>query len=200
MYGATIGSLTLNLMTDQGNSTLVTYDTSRGDEWYVSTQYIGYVGKFQIGFTYINLAGNSSNAALDDIRFVNCNPRIKPRVCSPGKNERRCVFSGECVSLEKVCDGARDCVDGSDEDASICDFLPGHCDFENGLCGYSQGLNDNFDWLLDTGGTVSILTGPAYDHTFGTKTGECACVQYSVQKGIKYENAWDNRELTNSRQ
>lgn len=172
MFGSNIGSLSVGLVSGNGNRTLVTYDTSRRDKWYDSTQYIGSVGSFRLAFTYIHAGGNYGNAAFDDVGFINCNPRVKPRVCSLGKNERQCVFSGECVSLERVCDGGKDCVDGSDEDPAICDFLPGHCDFENGICGYSQGANDHFDWLLSSGGTASVLTGPSYDHTYGTKTGE----------------------------
>jgi hypothetical protein len=182
MFGSNIGSLSLKLVSDKGNKTLVTYDTPRGDRWYESTQYIGSVGSFRLEFTYNHTGSNSGNAALDDIGFINCNPRVTPRVCSPAKTERQCVFSGECVSLEKMCDGGKDCLDGSDEDPSLCGLLPGHCDFENGLCGYSQGSDDNFDWLLYSGSTISVLTGPPFDHTYGTAAGHYIYIETSLPR------------------
>lgn len=35
---------------------------------------------------------------------------------SCSSEEFKCVTSGECISLGFVCDGEKDCVDGSDEE------------------------------------------------------------------------------------
>lgn len=34
--------------------------------------------------------------------------------------------------------------------------------------------NDQFDWLIGTGGTTSRFTGPSVDHTVGTSSGMLA--------------------------
>lgn len=52
-------------------------------------------------------------------------------------------------------------------------FQTDTCDFEsNTICGYTQDQSDDFDWIRDFGGTSSLGTGPAVDHTYGTKSGE----------------------------
>ena len=68
-------------------------------------------------------------------------------------------------------------------DISLDDFTlkdgwcntPKHCDFENNNC-YFDNYNkaakmDDFDWKIANGGTPSLGTGPATDHTTGTKYG-----------------------------
>ncbi|XP_013393211.1 MAM and LDL-receptor class A domain-containing protein 1 [Lingula anatina] len=44
-----------------------------------------------------------------------------------------------------------------------------NCSFEYGLCGWKQLQNDQFDWTRVKGSTSSTLTGPANDHTTGSK-------------------------------
>lgn len=51
-------------------------------------------------------------------------------------------------------------------------FITDDCDFESKtICGYTQDNTDNFDWTRSFGGTASVGTGPANDHTYGTKSG-----------------------------
>ena len=51
-------------------------------------------------------------------------------------------------------------------------LLIGNCDFETGMCTYMNvKVNDQFDWLIGTGGTTSRFTGPSVDHTVGTDKG-----------------------------
>ncbi|XP_078370268.1 uncharacterized protein LOC144653914 isoform X2 [Oculina patagonica] len=43
------------------------------------------------------------------------------------------------------------------------------CDFEGGLCnGWQQSSSDVFDWTQHTGSTLTLFTGPDYDHTTGS--------------------------------
>lgn len=50
--------------------------------------------------------------------------------------------------------------------------LPGDCSFEDGICTYSNvQQGDKFDWLIGSGATSSLFTGPAVDHTTGSSTG-----------------------------
>ncbi|XP_025085553.1 MAM and LDL-receptor class A domain-containing protein 1-like [Pomacea canaliculata] len=47
------------------------------------------------------------------------------------------------------------------------------CDFEQGgICTWTQSQNDDFDWLVNSGETASLDTGPPSDHTTGTESGE----------------------------
>jgi len=47
------------------------------------------------------------------------------------------------------------------------------CTFEQpSICGYTQDKNDRFDWTRNTGGTQTGSTGPASDHTYGTRSGQ----------------------------
>ena len=178
LLGVNIGTLWVNLTSSAGTTNLVRYDLARSDQWYESTQYVGSQSNFSLTFTYKHPGGIYGNAALDDIQFINCNPRVKPNACAVTGFDWPCVYSGECILLDQVCDSAKDCIDGSDEALSMCANLPGHCNFESGLCGYKHGINDHFDWLRESGSTLSLGTGPSFDHTSGTSTGivsVCLC-------------------------
>ena len=48
---------------------------------------------------------------------------------------------------------------------------PIDCEFGNSnLCSWGQSNADDFDWMLKTGSTSSIDTGPSNDHTGSTYT------------------------------
>nr|XP_054757010.1 MAM and LDL-receptor class A domain-containing protein 2-like [Lytechinus pictus] len=60
-----------------------------------------------------------------------------------------------------------------------CDVLPPEadpnqvgrgisCSFDGTICTWTQDINDQFDWLLASGSTPSVDTGPSGDHTSGT--------------------------------
>ena len=51
------------------------------------------------------------------------------------------------------------------------------CDFENGDCGYTQDPTEDFDWVLQQGGTPSQGTGPATDHTYYTAYGKNSVIR-----------------------
>ena len=46
------------------------------------------------------------------------------------------------------------------------------CNFDVSMCGFVQDSNDKFDWTRHKGSTPSTNTGPSFDHTTGTLTGE----------------------------
>ena len=47
------------------------------------------------------------------------------------------------------------------------------CDFEDGsTCSWAQSMADNFDWLVNSGTTGSVNTGPPADHTLATASGQ----------------------------
>ena len=67
---------------------------------------------------------------------------------------------------------------------------PWGCDFEDGanggLCkGWSQEpIDDDFDWTIAQGMTMSSGTGPTDDHTFGSWHGHFAYIE--VRGGVGY--------------
>ncbi|KAI8780792.1 MAM and LDL-receptor class A domain-containing protein 2, partial [Biomphalaria glabrata] len=69
------------------------------------------------------------------------------------------------------------------------------CTFENQpvdnlLCGYTQERDDNFDWSLNSNGTINQNTGPYTDHTYGSFTGH-----YIYAKGSSPQKANDTARI-----
>lgn len=63
--------------------------------------------------------GTNLNWRYQYINFdLSCNLTEGPTRCS--KEEFRCVESGVCISQRNVCDGEKNCKDGSDESVSYC--------------------------------------------------------------------------------
>ena len=56
------------------------------------------------------------------------------------------------------------------QNCGLTERVPGTCNFEHGSCGYKEYIvNDDFNWMLQQGPTLSLYTGPANDHTYGKK-------------------------------
>ncbi|XP_071486327.1 MAM and LDL-receptor class A domain-containing protein 1-like [Diadema antillarum] len=70
-------------------------------------------------------------------------------------------------------------LDDIDMYAGSC-LTPGDCDFESGFCTWTNDpTGDMFDWILGSGGTPSIGTGPSVDHTLGTALGTFVFIETS---------------------
>ncbi|XP_071956933.1 MAM and LDL-receptor class A domain-containing protein 1-like [Antedon mediterranea] len=66
----------------------------------------------------------------------------------------------------------------------------GFCDFETDMCGWTNDfVNDDFDWLRDTGGTPSSYTGPTADHTLGNGLGFYVFIETSSPRYVN-DKAW----------
>ena len=69
--------------------------------------------------------------------------------------------------------------------ATGCNSLPyATADFEsgtNGLSGYTDDTNDDFDWTRQTGGTLTVGTGPSRDHTYADTSVLCGGTNNSPQ-------------------
>lgn len=44
------------------------------------------------------------------------------------------------------------------------------CDYEDGICGWTQDTTDDFDWEINSKGTITQFTGPTADHTYQNKS------------------------------
>ncbi|XP_022098207.1 MAM and LDL-receptor class A domain-containing protein 1-like isoform X2 [Acanthaster planci] len=66
-----------------------------------------------------------------------------------------------------------------DSNATLLDL---NCDFDsNTFCAYKNSPNDDFDWLLNRGSTLSSGTGPDVDHTTGNPSGFYIYIEASPQ-------------------
>lgn len=64
-------------------------------------------------------------------------------------NEFKCNNSTSCVDLSYLCDGVKDCRDGSDESVASCDkFTFLDLEGESPLVHFEQLKKDQLDWLL----------------------------------------------------
>jgi hypothetical protein len=62
-------------------------------------------------------------------------------------------------------------------------------DFEQGFGVWTNPTGDNFDWILGTSGTATVLTGPNADHTFANDTGHYAFIEASAPR-VQGDRAW----------
>jgi hypothetical protein len=66
------------------------------------------------------------------------------------------------------------------------------CTFEDDFCGWINAPNDimdDFDWLIGSDSTPSLLTGPSVDHTTGTSAGHYMYIEASDTLN-KSSKAW----------
>ena len=95
-----------------------------------------------------------------------------------GENQLPCKKTGLCVDALRLCDFVDDCLDGTDEDPTVCagpqecntgvGGAPGYCTLDKNLCGWQViETPSGFHWQTDTAFTVSLDTGPEADHTNG---------------------------------
>ena len=91
-----------------------------------------------------------------------------PRYCNPSI---KCVWKckkNDCCRL--ICDDIQQPIQFIDNTTLLSSnhtiYFSGNCDFEAGtLCSWVNLQNDDFDWLVGSGGTTSSFTGPTMDHT-----------------------------------
>ncbi|KAK2174640.1 hypothetical protein NP493_784g00000 [Ridgeia piscesae] len=78
-----------------------------------------------------------------------------------------------CIPRSKVCDLQKDCLNGEDEDSSLCGNVSegAACTFEGGLCEWTNHTGSRFHWAWHSGRTPTNNTGPTNDHTTGTPKG-----------------------------
>lgn len=53
------------------------------------------------------------------------------------------------------------------------------CNFEFDMCSWSQCQQDDFDWLVKAGSTLTVGTGPTGDHTLRNQSGHYVYLESS---------------------
>lgn len=59
-------------------------------------------------------------------------------------------------------------------------WLPDMCDFEDGSCNWQQHTDDDWDWVRESGPSLSHDTGPNSDHTTNSPYGHYFSLQSSL--------------------
>ncbi|XP_071948078.1 MAM and LDL-receptor class A domain-containing protein 1-like isoform X2 [Antedon mediterranea] len=93
---------------------------------------------------------------------------------------------GLCIHYDYICDHIHHCFDASDENATLCEDHVGYCTFENGFCDWKQSVEDDLEWIMNSGGTPSQGTGPSVDHTLENQFGSYAYLETSYTNDGDY--------------
>jgi hypothetical protein len=171
MYGSNIGNLTVFYHADGAKtaSVLLKMSGSKGLYWqYGSVRLPVSTQNYHIIISGTRGNGFQGDIGLDDFSFDNCSapPTRNPVKCPDGSFT--CRTSGLCISMAEVCDFNQACADNSDED--VCTART--CDFEQlTMCNwFNAELNNNYDWILQSGTTSNTLA-PKTDSTHSSTKG-----------------------------
>ncbi|KAH9502694.1 hypothetical protein Btru_069532, partial [Bulinus truncatus] len=124
--------------------------------------------RFKIHFR-VNRLAYLQYMGIDDIKLKGCS-FSEPALASCKPSQFRCNTSGACIDPILQCDFNEDCLDGSDEEDSLCGSYTMD-DFEHSLGNWRQSTEDDFDWSRHQGQSVNVNNGPRRDHTLGTHFG-----------------------------
>ncbi|XP_062522144.1 MAM and LDL-receptor class A domain-containing protein 2-like isoform X2 [Corticium candelabrum] len=178
MIGTNIGTLEVRAVNSTGD---VLYQWQRvgqqSDRWILGGLPLPSIkSSFRIEIQATHTSGFQGDIAIDDLEFINCDPAFVVSKC--GENQLPCKKTGLCVDALRLCDFVDDCLDGTDEDPTVCagpqecntgvGGAPGYCTLDKNLCGWQViETPSGFHWQTDTAFTVSLDTGPEADHTNG---------------------------------
>ncbi|EDO47787.1 predicted protein [Nematostella vectensis] len=165
MYGTTVGTLTLYLKTGRGNSSAVetpiwSLSGNFGDQWMNGQAPISSTGWYQIVFEGMKGRGISGDIAIDDVTYTNTRCSVLPSIAVPPTAP-----------------------------PTTPPPIINNCTFEQGLCSWTNLGGDQFDWTRSRGSTGSWNTGPATDHTLGTRQGYYIYIETSSPRQPN-DKAW----------
>uniref|UniRef100_A0A8C9QUX0 MAM and LDL receptor class A domain containing 1 n=1 Tax=Scleropages formosus TaxID=113540 RepID=A0A8C9QUX0_SCLFO len=165
------GIMRLLVKTSSGIKEVWNITGNQGARWNRAEVPLRKMRNFQLIFEGIRAHDMSGGAALDDLEFSNCAPKLVLPGSCPSITDFVCQ-NGDCIESHLVCDNKADCMDESDElDCRHILALPGACNFNvpdshswEEVCQLSQNTDDDFDWKVghtrETPGT-----GPTADHS-----------------------------------
>nr|XP_027211162.1 MAM and LDL-receptor class A domain-containing protein 1-like [Penaeus vannamei] len=151
------------------NLTFFTANANEDGEWLSGEVGIGrQKSPFQVSLYKIPSNDYYGKFAIDEMKFENdCHyPDPQPDDCELGF---LCPVTEVCVPLENVCDMSDDCGEGEDEASAQCKEYHRYTLEDNGWEEWFEqgqnGVDDDFDWTLWNGSTVTLGMGPNFDHT-----------------------------------
>lgn len=122
---------------------------------------------YSVNFEGIIGNGYQGDIAIDDVSVVSGTCTL-PGTVIQVLNVCENVKKNDCCRL--ICDDIQQPIQFIDNTTLLSSnhtiYFSGNCDFEAGtLCSWVNLQNDDFDWLVGSGGTTSSFTGPTMDHT-----------------------------------
>ncbi|TWW70868.1 MAM and LDL-receptor class A domain-containing protein 1 [Takifugu flavidus] len=177
MNGFTVGTLQV-LLKYENNSRVVWSQTgNQGNKWRRGEVFLGLLNNFQVVFRAKRGISYMGDLVIDDVSFLQCSPPLPPTLpCTP---EQYACANGHCIPEDNLCDFINHCGDNSDEDPYICKGFSGRCNFEFDMCSWRQCQQDDFDWLIKAGSTLTVGTGPTGDHTLRNQSGHYVYLESS---------------------
>ncbi|XP_076347182.1 MAM and LDL-receptor class A domain-containing protein 1-like [Tachypleus tridentatus] len=149
MWGKNMGSLSVILKNTQLSTKAQTVWMLAGDQgnaWHQASIEINYRRQFSIMFEAKHGNGFLTNMAIDDIKYLDCDPDSPPLTCIT--EEWQCSSIPQCIKIWEYCDGKYDCNDKSDEYKCISQY--GDCSFDDDdwltSCDWQLLKDSNFYW------------------------------------------------------
>ncbi|XP_061569314.1 MAM and LDL-receptor class A domain-containing protein 1 isoform X2 [Cololabis saira] len=182
MSGFTVGSLQVLLR--HGNDTHVVWSQTgnQGNKWRRGEVFLGLSNNLQVVFRAKRGISYMGDVVIDDVSFVLCSPPLPSH--RPCTAEQYACANGHCIPWDNLCDFISHCEDNSDEDPYICKGFSGRCNFEFDLCSWHQCQQDDFNWLIKAGSTLTPGTGPSSDHTLRDPTGHYVYLESSFPQAF----------------
>ncbi|XP_047128245.1 MAM and LDL-receptor class A domain-containing protein 1 isoform X1 [Hydra vulgaris] len=191
MYGIHIGTLSVSTATQYGvvENTVWSKSKNQGDKWFKGKVNLVSSQDFQVIFTAVMGTSFRGDIAIDDIMFSpGCIFNNKPLPGGPTQPpidpclpNFQCRLTGVCISRILVCDFSEDCLGGTDEDNITCGYPQG---FEYGFQPWSNPQFETYDFILNSGKTPTVKTGPSTDAR-GSKEGFYAYLEVTGKTANK---------------
>ncbi|XP_078658172.1 apical endosomal glycoprotein-like [Branchiostoma floridae x Branchiostoma belcheri] len=171
-----VGTLTVSATAAGTTTNIWTRSGNQGNQWFSVAVSIPATGSYQVIFEGVRGINAHGDIAIDDVSILQgacpdvdeCVPRGGRGPCSQICNNTVGSFSCSCNVGFTL-----------NQDDRSCFAADSTCDFDSDLCGYTQDTADDFNWLRDSGGTPTGLTGPSVDHTTGTSSGHYMYIETS---------------------
>ncbi|XP_049338853.1 MAM and LDL-receptor class A domain-containing protein 1 [Astyanax mexicanus] len=169
MSGFTVGTLQVFIKSANATHEVWSETGNQGSRWMRGEVFIGIRHNFQVILRAKRGVSYMGDVVVDDVAFIDCSPPVfSDRSCR--KDEFACA-NGHCIPQGNLCDFIDHCGDSSDENHYICKGFHGQCNFEFDICSWKQHKSDSVDWLIKTGRTPTLGTGPSTDHTLRNSLG-----------------------------
>ncbi|CAH1239110.1 MALRD1 [Branchiostoma lanceolatum] len=173
VFNANDASVTVRMHMNTSTVQAWRQNVHQGPTWMRQEVLLTNENPFQVSIESSIVTSAAGSIAIDDVTFTpGC--LIERTGCNETSHTFECG-SGECISVDHVCDFQENCADGSDER----NCTNRRCDFEDGFCSWSRGTSDNIQFERGRETTSTGGTGPSLDHTHQNPLGYYAFIDAS---------------------